>query len=155
MFKFFVGTAAILSSVVLGKKLLSETATKLWEQISFSVPPSSFNVQFGLTSLLVTTDLRIANNNDLTVQVAGLSAILKYKNDQNELVEIGRTEPNDKTWTIAKRQASIIEGIQIKVGVFGAFKAAKVAMSKPEGQRLLVQFSGTINQLPLSYDYWY
>lgn len=155
MLKILLGLSAATGIVYFGKQLAKDAAAKIWELISFSVPENSTKVKIGLTNILLTTAIKLDNANNLSVQVAGLHAIAKYKNKDGQLVEVGRTEPNSKVWTIGARQSTIIDNIQIKAGTLATISALVNAMKQPAGARLMITFSGTVNGLSLSYDYWY
>jgi hypothetical protein len=155
MFKLLMGLSAITGIAYFGTQIAKDTAAKIWELISFSVPAGSTKVKIGITNILLTTAIKLDNANNISVQVAGLHAIAKYKNKEGQLVEVGRTEPNSKVWTIGARQSTIIDNIQINAGTIGTITALANAIKQPEGSRLMITFSGTINGLSLSYDYWY
>jgi hypothetical protein len=126
------------------KKMAGKAAEDIWERISFSVPPGTTKVKVGLSQILVTTSIDIANLNNLKVTIGGLSAILKYR-DQNGVLQ-----------AVEARQTSGIDNIQVKAGTLGTIKALANALSQPAGSRLLVVFSGTVNGLSLPpYEYWY
>lgn len=155
MLRLLLGTSAAFSIYYFGSRIAKDTASKIWEQIAFSVPKDSTKVKVTLTELQITTGIQIANNNNINIQVAGLGAIVKYKDQAGNMVEVGRTAPNPKVWTIAARQSTIIKDIQIKAGSLTSIKALINAVNQPAGARLMITFSGTLNGLPLSYDYWY
>ena len=121
---------------------VKEVADEFWRMMKFDIPLNKIKVEARLVSpTIVKADLVISNNYKKDLEISDIVATLYTKNSNNELVELARTPPNNKSFTIKSKSKTTIPQFPIEVSLLKGLRNIQALLNKPQGERILIKFS--------------
>lgn len=138
------------------KGQISETADEFWRYMKFDVPLNKIKVDVRLVSpTVIKADLIISNNYTKDIEVSNIVATVFAKKDNGVLVEIARTPPSNKVFTVKNKAKTTISQFPIELSLLTGIQNIRSMLNRPKGDRLLIKFSGNIQNFPISQEVSY
>ena len=138
------------------KSQAEDTANDIFSRIKFDLPFNKIKFEpkiFGPSTLKI--DVVVSNNNTSDIGLTNVMATLFTKNVKGELVELARTPPSTKIYSIGKNKKTVISQFPIEIKTLTTITNLQTLLSKPKGQRVLIEFSGYVQGFPIKQKVWY
>lgn len=149
----FVASALVIWKIAKGQ--VSEQADEFWRMMKLDIPLSSVKVALRLVSpTVIKADLVVSNNYTQDIEITNLVATV-FAKTKDGLTEIARTPPSTKIFTVKKSSKTTIAQFPIEVSLINGLTNLSTILKQPKGERLLIKFSGFVQNFPISQEVSY